>query len=178
MIPPLIGLVGRSGAGKDEIGRHLVDTHGFQRIAFADPLKEAAAALFGLSREQLWGALRNDPDPRWHKTPRELYQRLGDAVRTVHPHALLVLWATRVEHAVEVGRRVVVTDVRLPAEAEAVRTDGGVLWRVTRPGRAVAFAGEGHATETAGDEIQMDATIENTSHLRALWLAVDLMLRR
>lgn len=63
----LVSFSGRAGAGKDEASRHLVEAHGYTRIAFADELKHLAKQVFGFSDETLWGpsALRNAPDSRF-----------------------------------------------------------------------------------------------------------------
>ncbi len=62
----VIGFAGKAGAGKDTSAEFLSE-FGFQRIAFADPLKRIARDVFGFSREQLWGpsAMRNSPDRRY-----------------------------------------------------------------------------------------------------------------
>lgn len=39
---PNIGIMGLAGSGKDTAGKWLVDNRGYSRVAFADPLKEAA----------------------------------------------------------------------------------------------------------------------------------------
>jgi hypothetical protein len=45
MASHLVGLLGLKRSGKDTFAARLVEAHGFTRIAFADPLKEAALAL-------------------------------------------------------------------------------------------------------------------------------------
>ena len=51
----LIGLAGPKGSGKSTVARVLVEKHGFTEMAFADPAKKAVAAIFGFSKEDLWG---------------------------------------------------------------------------------------------------------------------------
>jgi hypothetical protein len=41
----IIALAGKQYAGKDTVGAHLVRTHGFVRVALADPVKEAVERL-------------------------------------------------------------------------------------------------------------------------------------
>lgn len=43
--PLVIGLAGAARAGKDTVGRLLVEQHGFTRVVFADGIREAALAL-------------------------------------------------------------------------------------------------------------------------------------
>lgn len=171
----LVGLVGRSGSGKDEIGRYLASRRGFQRVAFADVLKEATATLFGLSREQLWGTGRNEPDERWGLTPRQLYQQLGDAAREIHEQTLLIGGMARCKDLLQAGTHVVVTDVRMLAEAAAVRSGGGVILRVRRE-RSHEFLGSSHETEVESDQIVEDQIVENNGSLADLGRAVDAVL--
>src|SRR5690606_32695903 len=49
-VPPLVGLIGKKRAGKDTVADVLVREYGYARVAFADPLKEAALALNPLVR--------------------------------------------------------------------------------------------------------------------------------
>ena len=44
--PLIIGLIGRAGAGKDTAADYLCTAHGFERYAFAQPLKTMLEALF------------------------------------------------------------------------------------------------------------------------------------
>jgi hypothetical protein len=168
----LVGLVGLSGSGKDEVGRYLTERHNFTRLAFADPLKEGAAVLFGLSRVQLWGDLRNTEDARWDLTPRQIYQLLGDALRAIHPQALVIGPVERCEALLQEGKSVVVTDVRMLVEAEALRNMGGAIWRVRR-NHARTFAGAGHATEEESERIDEDFLLNNLGSLSDLRGAID-----
>ena len=42
----ILGLVGFASSGKDTVADYLVRNHNFNRIAFADPLKDAASIIF------------------------------------------------------------------------------------------------------------------------------------
>jgi hypothetical protein len=173
-----IGIAGRSGAGKDTLAERLVTRHGFVRVAIADPLKELTGRAFDLDREQLWGAGRDVVDARWELTPRQLYQRLGDALRGCHPEALTRLWLRAVEEHRAVGRHVVTPDIRLPLELDAVRAADGALWRVERPAQPLPPGGL-HWTETALDaRDDWDARLLNNGDIDALWRAADLQLER
>ena len=43
------------GTGKDLVAARLVQKHGFQQLAWADPFKRFCMETFGFSIEQLWG---------------------------------------------------------------------------------------------------------------------------
>ncbi len=58
----LVGLHGKKGHGKTTVAERLVATHGFERIRFAAPLKEAIGAhLFGMTEAQTDGFLKEAP---------------------------------------------------------------------------------------------------------------------
>jgi hypothetical protein len=67
MRPPLVGIVGNAGAGKDTIADHLIREHGFVRVSFADPMKRFVQEVFDFSDEQVWGTIdqKNAGDPRY-----------------------------------------------------------------------------------------------------------------
>ena len=59
---PLVVLLGHQAhVGKDMLGAHLVENHGFTRFAFADKLKQVVADLYDFSGEHMYGALKNEP---------------------------------------------------------------------------------------------------------------------
>ena len=49
----IIGICGLIGSGKGIVSDYLVDTYGFEKISFADKLKDAVSELFGLDRQIL-----------------------------------------------------------------------------------------------------------------------------
>lgn len=174
--PRFIGLCGRSGAGKDVVAGHLVSKFGYRRIAVADHLKRVTLLAFGMTDEQLWGANRNTIDPRWGSTPREIYQRLGDALRTIHPEALIMPWRDCLSSAASRDERIVVPDVRMPAEADVLKSFGGVVWRIVRPVAILRGAAGEHLTETSCDKVVTDADMPNSGTIGMLLGRVDQML--
>lgn len=156
----IIGLSGRMGVGKNTVANYLVAKHGYADLAFATPLKEAAAAIFGFNREQLHGKLKEVVDPFWEMTPRKVLQLLGtDCVRKVIRDDV---WVKRAQQCVDETRKryqamyvddvaaiqmgitfdavgfvpkgIVVTDCRFSDEAYAIQQWGGEMWRLDRPG--------------------------------------------
>ena len=49
----IIGIAGLIGSGKDTVANHLINEHNFQRIKFADKLKDGVAAIFDWPRDLL-----------------------------------------------------------------------------------------------------------------------------
>lgn len=99
---------------------------------------------------------------------RRFLQRLGDGVRQFDPEFWLRVGMREARalrrggpdtaEAFGPGQPVVVTDVRYPNEADAIRDAGGILIRIVRDG---VDDGDTHASETALDDYEVDATVPN-----------------
>lgn len=139
----IIGLGGKGGSGKSLAARYLVERHNFEEINFAGPLKEAAARLFQLNDEQLYGCRKGTPDLRCGVSPRDIMQRLGDFCRDLWPEIFIEAVKQQILSA---NRRFVVSDVRFLNEAEALVSAGAYMVRIERivgglagePGRHVS----------------------------------------
>jgi hypothetical protein len=70
----MIGILGFAGTGKDTVAE-LLGYHGYQRMAFADPLKRVVMELFDFTYEQMWGTLaqKEAPDPRYPRLHDWIY---------------------------------------------------------------------------------------------------------
>lgn len=183
--PTLVGLMGYAGSGKDTVATIMQSDHGFRRLAFADALKRV---LFDVnpsieanpaSRERLPLSIVVESEgwegaKRHHPEVRRMLQALGVAVRQ---HIDPDTWVNAVMRKIDVdpGRPTVITDVRFPNEALAVRLRGGELWRITRPGFGPV---NGHESETALDRQPADRTINNVSSIEALRVLVSDALAR
>lgn len=156
----IIGLGYRARSGKDTVGEILVRRFGFTRIAFADRLKQ----LVG----QLYRTDAFDPDFKTSvlhngKTGGQTLQEIGVALRNLDPD-IWIQASGLAGYAVIPGIRVVITDVRFPNEAAAVRKFGGKLWEIRRPGLPT----DSHASEVGGREVKWDAVIPNDTTLEDL----------
>lgn len=138
----ILGLVGFASSGKDTVADYLVRNHNFNRIAFADPLKDAASIIFDWPRHLLEGdtvpsrVFREKPDSYWSEkfdkpfTPRMALQQLGtDACRKVFHNDI---WIHLMERKIQQYDNVVVTDVRFPNEIESIVRMGGKILRIKR----------------------------------------------
>jgi hypothetical protein len=177
----VIGILGSKGAGKDTFASlakklltHRPGDDGVQVTHFAAPLKEAAQIIFDLSHAQMHNPKHKEVvDPRWDKTPRQLMQLLGTEVgRSIDPQVWVKNLRCRIEG--DAGVRLwLVPDVWFANEAEMIRSIGGKLVRVSRPG----YDGDGHASETEQRSIEADATIMNVGDLVRLEEATAVILR-
>lgn len=174
----LIGIGHKKGVGKDTVANRLIDTHGFTRMSFADPLKEACRIIFHFTDDQLYGHLKEVLDPRWDKSPREILQKFGsEALRgCIDTDVWIKSLKIKIQNMVTANPnrdlRIVVPDVRFPNEADALHDLGGKLWKITREQPINEFSH--HQSETALDDYHgWNNYIFNDSTMQSLYLKTD-----
>ena len=190
--PILIGIMGKKRSGKDTFAQALVDHHNFQRLAFADPLKEMAldldpivgpATLVNIHPTERYHRLSRVTDPLGGEAPKDLVpgarptalQGLAPAVRKQDPF----FWARTTMPAADAAitfekRSVVISDVRMPNEATEILDRGGYLVRITRDG-VVDY--DSHESETALDDFGADFEIPNVGTRWDLYTHADSVVR-
>lgn len=182
--PRVIGLSGYARSGKNEVAR-ILGRYGYAERAFADPLREALHRLNPIVTDDgrtLADVRAKFDDPSsaeaWdfakttYPQVRELLQRLGTEVgREMFGSTF---WAELGVRDIRPRDRVVFTDCRFETEAQAVRSLGGQVWRISRPGLGPV---NGHASETAMDGYSFDAYVNNDGTLDDLENAVSELLK-
>jgi pimeloyl-ACP methyl ester carboxylesterase len=183
----IIGINGFAGAGKDEAAKALL-TYGYERIAFADVLRDIAYAIDPIvyigdhrtdPQQGTYARLQNVVDIHgWdfsknnYSDVRRLLQRLGtEAGRDILGENIWVDTA----FARTSASKIVVTDVRFPNEADGIRDRGGRVVRIDRPGVGPR---NDHPSETSLLDYDFDAVINNDStvedlHARILDVALS-----
>lgn len=176
MAPYLIGLYSPfPGCGKTTAANYLTVQHSYERISFAGTLKRLVEALLQefYSKEEaahLTYIAKNNPltalDPRI--TSRHLQQTLGTewGRQCVHPDLWLKAWQSKFIRCQELGKPVVVDDVRFENEAALIKQNGGVLWRINRPINT-EFEST-HISDGGLNDFAFDAVIENSGLLMDL----------
>ena len=180
--PPLYGLMGTKGSGKDTSVAHLRANPRIACYALADPLKQVTRDLFQMTDSQM-----NDPnekeiiDPRWKRSPRELLQWLGtDCIRNQIDSEFwlkrFVLWYDNVVRKGGVDA-IFITDIRFKNEAEMVWRLGGKVVRVVREGDdAPTDPTTKHVSETQLDTVVPDMFMRNDKTVEALQQKINDML--
>lgn len=167
----LLGIHGKAGAGKDTLAKALRLQYGWRRMAFADPLREAACAAFGVDMEWF-----TDPElkgrllPDWKLTPRHILQQMGtEAMRNTFGHDI---WVRRWEQEylkVAGCVDVVITDVREELEAARIRALGGLIVHLHRPGAGLAGEAGAHSSEAGIELLPQDYLLANDGSIGDLW---------
>lgn len=178
----LIGLTGEAGADKDTVADHLCAAHGFERHAFAEPIRDMLAALLvgaGIDYAHLFERdLKELPVPHLGVSGRQMMQRLGtEWGRALHPdlwvrHAAVTLGLHDLPHSSPVHDRIVLTDIRFPNEAAWIERLGGRVIRVLRDVQAV----NARESEQHFDRIAPWACIDNTGSFEQLHGQIDTLV--
>ena len=137
----LIGLSGYARSGKDAAAEVLVKEFGYTRVAFADKLREFLYALnpvvisewdekAGMANVRVqqvidyfgWNGYKNS---QYGDEIRSLLQRLGtEAGRETLWDSI---WIDAAFHDLDESGKYVITDVRFPNEADAIKQRGGSI---------------------------------------------------
>jgi hypothetical protein len=175
-----IGLSGWARSGKDTIADYLVEHHGFTRVAFADPMREAllalnpqipyygtTASLATMVRLSGWDELK-----KYSPETRELLQRMGTEVgRELFGKNF---WVNQAIKTAKKYDKVVFSDCRYFNEARAIKHLGGQVWRISRPG---VRAANDHGSEHDLDNYNFDLHIDNKTTVENLQKIVDINLK-
>lgn len=176
-LPRIIGLYSDAPqSGKTTVAEYL-SRHDYQRISFAEPVKEMAALLLqnlGYAKSAALYRVHNDKSsyvPEIGVTVRHLLQTLGTEFGRdcLHPEVWLISWKKRAEKVLAAGHNIVVDDCRFSNEAELLRHEGAQLWRIHRPGVVRTTT---HASEGGLDNYAFDFHLHNNTSIRTLKLAV------
>ena len=199
----IIAVLGSSKAGKSTAAQRLVSHHGFQRVRFAQPLKDMLMCM-GLTKEQVDGPqeVRETPiDLLCGRTPRYAMQKLGSEWRDMIDRSL---WAriTRKRISDDIAKGVtkfVIDDMRFSHEADMFREIGCEIIAIHRPdveptrverawsrlpmfqivrdvARLVFDVRSFHISETEWFKIEPDLRIANTGSLDDLYSSIDGMV--
>jgi hypothetical protein len=166
----IIGLAGRARSGKDTVANYLVKQYGFKQFAFAEHLKNVAEVAG-------WDGLK---DARG----RLLLQHLGDVLREYDKNIFVNHLIGKIryfevlatETLLNFGHeaRVVISDVRLPSEIEALKNLGASIWYVQRNVEGMEKV-PAHVTEALNpDSYKFDYVFDNSSSFEALYSGVDM----
>lgn len=157
----LIGLTGYANSGKDTVAEILVREHGFVRYAFADKLRELLYAMNPtVDTQDEYAPLQDVVDRRgWDDAKRhipevrEMLQRVGVWHReNISEDFWVRLVKDQITHE-QLTAGVVVTDCRFSNESAWVRSWGGAVMRVTRPG-------VGPVNDHCSEKLDFEADVE------------------
>ena len=171
---PLIAVHGFKQSGKDTLAHLLVSEYGYQRLAFADRVKDAIHVIFGVAKEDLYGSdsdkqklspvrwsdlqhvAREQKDHRTHLSIRELLQIFATEIcRDKIPS----IWYQFLP--IQSQQLTVVSDLRFLNEAEHLRSLKALVIEVKRPSASASA----HASESGLPQEMIHHTLHNDRDL-------------
>jgi hypothetical protein len=173
--PLLIGLTGYAGTGKDTVRKLLEQDHDFDGIAFADPIRDMLGTLLdSMEIPRDWmieRELKEREIPGLGVSYRQMAQALGtEWGRSLNSNLWLDIAATKIAACNQYGNPgVVISDVRFTNEAEWIKAQGGLIWRIIRPDVEPVRK---HVSEALADLLPYDYVIDNHSTIDNLAHAV------
>jgi hypothetical protein len=178
--PKLVGIIGRAQHGKSTLGEFLVQSHGYNQVAFADALRAMMMQLnpiihatgddgkpFIRYSEML--DLMGYEETKRYPEARRLLQVLGTEV--VRDMLGDNAWVDALDKTIfddeKDEDRYVITDVRFPNEAEYVMRNKGILVKVVRPNYD-NHVDQTHPSEAMVDTLPYDYLITNSTTISEL----------
>lgn len=175
----VVGITGFARSGKDTVADYLVKHHGYTKLSFAEPIKQACKAIFGFNHEQLHGDLKEVPDKYWNITPRQAFQKVGtDLLRDQFDKDI---WIKALQKQVELNyemgiKRIVISDVRFDNEISYLKSMYNTsIWKVKRH-QVLSKCVLEHKSERP-DDLEFDYVLYNTDTLDNLYKQVNTTLR-
>jgi hypothetical protein len=161
---------GWAGSGKDAAASILMDELGFQRFAFADPLKHNTARDTGIPLNHFYEPNLKDAPYKMSLTPRAELILAAAKARAVYPNIYANMTADNIQRSgFDSGfSRVVISDWRYRNEYDVIKTFFGAATvlrvRIVRPG----IIQSSEPSEHDLDDQPMDIEINNGGSINML----------
>jgi hypothetical protein len=157
----------------------LEEQSGWEVRKFAGKLKDIASHLTGIEIENFEDQefKKTLLGPEWNNmTVREFLQKLGtDALRDgLHPNTWVNALMADYKETDEYSPDWIITDVRFPNEAQAIKDNGGIMIRVDKPG---VEAINNHPSETSLNDWKFDYKVVNISDIYTLKTTIENILK-
>lgn len=161
----VIAICGDAGAGKDVVASRLVEDHGFSLVRIAEPLWAALEAVIPEVKDyvEAYGRDRAKSVPFGGLSARSHLIAIGKALKTHLGEAGWIEQMIRQAAVLHGAERIVVPDLRFPAEAAAIQdlcTNVSIV-KVVRPGLVKCEAFRDDVTETSHSRIACNHIVDN-----------------
>jgi dephospho-CoA kinase len=160
-IPLLIGTTGKKYSGKDTAADYIAKKYNFVKYSLSEPLKSALQILFKFTDEQLHTDLKEQVDPRYGKSPRQIMQHIGtDVLRKCYGDDFFL-------NHINLNEKIIIADVRFKNERDFIKRNGGIIIKINRD------TGHNDAHESENNNIESDFVIDNNGSKEELFAKLD-----
>ena len=174
----IIGLAGNKGSGKDTVADFLVQDHGFDRVAFADPVHKKVKFLLQLKDHNEYNQVKRTK-LTWQDNKGDIH--FIDGRHLIREIGMLMLSYNKDQFTqyvesrfFKMNGRVVVTDMRFDHEHFMLKRNNAIFCKVKRPG----FVSDNHITEKGFNDSEMHFIVENDSSIKALRKKVNELVEK
>jgi hypothetical protein len=180
--PKIIAICGAKRSGKDVLADHLVQKYGYEKLRFAEPLKQITQILFNFSKEQIGdGDIKDVVDERWGITPRKALQFFGTEVMQYKIQDLLPgidrrFLACSLVSKIQPEKYYVISDMRFYHEYEEVAKLNAYVIKVDRFPVKIIPDDYIHPSEIEYKTIPCDVSITNDMDVETLRAKLDAIL--
>jgi hypothetical protein len=171
-IPPIIGITGKAGAGKDTLAKILSHNYGYVQYSLADPIKDLLNARFGWT-PRMWDnrEWKERPATADGFSPRSWAQWLGTEIGRELAGPDVWVNALLVRAAAEGNNKLtVVSDVRFDNEARVILEHGGIVIEVF--GRETSAVDQ-HVSEAGVCDMWIDYRVYNGGEPSDMGIILD-----
>lgn len=186
----ILGLTGLAGHGKTDVAKLLAEKSGFMKIALADPVKRAAAGIYGLPVEVFYEGGSQNPEfcrnttviAPYNLTIRQMMRGVGDAMKTQHGGDFWInITKCEIQRHLEADPNItgfIIEDIRYDkdnpwgpsgSEYDAIKSWGAKIIHVdaeSRVGRTEVH--NSHCSEKGVNRLEDDIVIDNNGDLETL----------
>lgn len=153
----LIGLTGKMRCGKDTFASVFIE-QGYERLAFADELKNICMKEYGFTYEQMY-VDKEQIYERYGKSPREILQETGDYYRNLDEDFFAKIIEKKIQE--NKHKKYIITDCRYPNEYRMIKRNGGYIVSILRENFIVNNGHIANKHQSENQEIDYDYRIIN-----------------
>ncbi len=177
----IVAICGKKRSGKDTIADYISSRYGYDKVKFANVLKDLCKNAFNLSNYQVEYDGKDVVDTRYDKTPRQIMQYIGTdlmqfEMQKFMPKIGRLVWTTSLLESTK-NKYIVISDMRFKHEAEEVlRYDpSAIILMVDR--LACNNVIDTHVSENATNDIPFNFYVKNDKGIEDLHKIVDDMMK-
>ena len=165
----IIGISGKKYSGKDTSADYICMEFGFEKMAFADPLKQICKTLYCLDQDQFDD--KEKIDERWGISVRSMLQKIGTDV--FRNHLEKDIWIKNMHQRIlkNPNKNIVISDVRFENEKKWIEEQGGIIIYMHRPNRQHNDPHESESISFMNPE--SDIIIVNDENIETLYKKIN-----